>query len=440
MTFQALQILKGLLFRGLFCLIYLISPPAFANTIFMDSELYDWSKSLTEPLLDATELSSQDVRVYIVKDPEINAYVLANGTIVINSGLILKADNQYEVQGVIAHELGHLIGKHHLRRHAQSQDSALPAVVGALLGIGAAAAGAPDATAALIIGGQSLSTSHMLRHSRTHEWEADRIAVDILQKKELPITGLASFFEKLRDNQLLYSRQIPHYLQTHPHSKSRLEALRQHIKEDAPPLSADEAFIRIQTKLKAYNTPLITMLRQYPQHSSSKITHYARAYAYALAGKTQKALQELNFIKSIKTDSYLQELKALLYVDLGQTETAHHHFKEAIRLNRSNAPLLINAADNAIVAGYLDTAIRYLKHILILEPSWYNTRQSLGIAYGKKGEELEGRLYLAEEALLQNNKKDVALHLQFISNMIQSGNSSQKERHRQIELSLETLE
>ena len=72
-------------------------------------------KDISRPLIQAAGLDPNSVNVALLNDPEINAFVATGQTVYIQSGLIEAADNVNQLQGVIAHELGHVAGGHSIR-------------------------------------------------------------------------------------------------------------------------------------------------------------------------------------------------------------------------------------------------------------------------------------------------------------------------------------
>ena len=86
--------------------------PAAAQTMLRDAETEALLRDLARPLIEAAQLDPGNVRVVLLQDREINAFVAGGQIVYLHSGLITVADNANEVQGVIAHELGHITGGH----------------------------------------------------------------------------------------------------------------------------------------------------------------------------------------------------------------------------------------------------------------------------------------------------------------------------------------
>ncbi len=84
-------------------------------SVLRDSETELLFKDISRPLIQAAGLDPNSVRVVLLNDPEINAFVATGQTVYIQTGLIQAVDNVNQLQGVIAHELGHVAGGHSIR-------------------------------------------------------------------------------------------------------------------------------------------------------------------------------------------------------------------------------------------------------------------------------------------------------------------------------------
>ena len=83
--------------------------------ILRDTETEALFRDLSRPLIIAAGLDPSSTKVVLLGDPEINAFVDRGQVVYLQSGLILAADDVSEVQGVVAHELGHVAGGHSIR-------------------------------------------------------------------------------------------------------------------------------------------------------------------------------------------------------------------------------------------------------------------------------------------------------------------------------------
>ncbi|MBK6703197.1 MAG: M48 family metalloprotease [Caulobacteraceae bacterium] len=147
---------------------------ASAQALIRDAEIEDTLRQYTNPLLDAAGLRREDVRIYIVNEDNVNAFVAQGQNIFINTGLIMRADRPNEVIGVLAHETGHIAGGHLSRSREAMNQSVGPMLISIGLGVLAIAAGAPDAGAALIAGSQGFAMANFVRFTQVQESAADQ--------------------------------------------------------------------------------------------------------------------------------------------------------------------------------------------------------------------------------------------------------------------------
>ncbi|WP_156454567.1 M48 family metallopeptidase, partial [Erythrobacter sp. CCH5-A1] len=130
-----------------FCLALLASlllaaHPAAAQSVLRDAETEQLLKDMLAPLVEASELEPGNVEVVLINDGSINAFVAGGQAIYVHSGLIGAADTANEVQGVLAHELGHITARHAVRFEERTKVANNISILSLLLGVGAALAGA----------------------------------------------------------------------------------------------------------------------------------------------------------------------------------------------------------------------------------------------------------------------------------------------------------
>lgn len=147
----------------------------------------------------------------VVEDKSINAFATVGGFCYVNTGLLLTAENEAELVSVIAHEMGHIEGKHLIK---QMREQAL------ISGI-ASSTGLSKSKAAQI--GVQLALN--LPRSRKDEYDADSRGLKILTRSKYAQSAMVSFMKKLEKN----SGSIPTILSTHPGAKDRVLSLQKQI-------------------------------------------------------------------------------------------------------------------------------------------------------------------------------------------------------------------
>ena len=142
------------LFMAALVLGFAMVQPAAAQSILRDSETELLFKDVSKPLIQAAGLDPKSVDIVLLGDPEINAFVATGQIVYIHSGLLVAADNVNQLQGVIAHELGHVAGGHAIRMQEGVGEATGITLATLVLGALAIAAGAPDAGMAVMMAGQ----------------------------------------------------------------------------------------------------------------------------------------------------------------------------------------------------------------------------------------------------------------------------------------------
>lgn len=230
----------------------------FSKKMLDENEAENLLQPLVDPLINALDSSRYQYRFYIVNDSSLNAFALPGGQVVIHSELILRADSAEELLGVLAHEIQHVEQQHGVRNVIGA--SGIYMIASALLG---------DASGLLATLGSAAPLLLNQSYSRGFESESDAKGFAFLLKANVNPSGLASFFEKLieeekqkmdkvldKDNQEL-AKQALKFLSTHPASEDRikqLEKLAQKNNQDKQYLNLQPAFIELQTAIKSFVT------------------------------------------------------------------------------------------------------------------------------------------------------------------------------------------
>ncbi len=153
------------------------------------------------------------VRIQVLNEKSVNAITLPGGFIFIFSGLLAQAETSEEVAGVLAHELGHVAGRHIVVGILQG--FALELAIGSVTG-----GAAPTA----LLGEELMGDLLGLSFTRGMETEADGFAQTLLARAGIRQAGLIDFFERLKAKARDKGGPLP-FLSTHPPSESRLRAL-----------------------------------------------------------------------------------------------------------------------------------------------------------------------------------------------------------------------
>ena len=392
----------------------LSAEPALAQSVLRDAETEGVLHDMAAPLIAAAGLDPRNVEVVLVGDQSINAFVAGGQIVFINAGLINEADNAAQVQGVIAHELGHITGGHAVFDGGGKAASGI-SILSLILGGIAAAAGSGDAALAVIMAGQQAALGKYLAFSREQEASADAAGATYLAKAGISGRGSIGFFKKLQSLEYRhgYTRNSDsEFYSTHPMTADRLAVLQDTYSRDpawnTPADSALEArFQRVKAKLLGYIEEPKRTFQAYPVGNDSVPARYARAYAWHKGAHLDKALAEIDsLLADAPNDPYFLELKGQILLEAGHPQEALDPLRRATELT-SNQPLIATTFGHALIATEdpvnLAEAERVLKAAVVRDRdnpfAWYE----LGVIYGQQGDIPRARLASAEQQVLELN-------------------------------------
>src|SRR5438270_9663264 len=169
--------------------------------VLRDTETELLFKQMSRPMVEAAGLDPNSVNVVLLNDPEINAFVSKGQTVYLQSGLIEAADNVNQVQGVVAHELGHVIAGDSIRSGQGEKQATGISILSLVLGAVALAAGAGDAGMGIMMAGQRAALGEFMAFTRGQEATADASAARFLSKSGISGKGILDFFGKLQNQE-----------------------------------------------------------------------------------------------------------------------------------------------------------------------------------------------------------------------------------------------
>ena len=399
-----------------------------------DAEIESNIRAFAAPLFRAAGLQPDAVRVYLVKDDALNAFVAGGQKLFLNTGLIMRTDSAAQLIGVIAHETGHIAAGHLVRINDALGNASAQSILAAVLGVAAGiVAGNAEVGQAVLLGGQSAVQRSLLSYTRTQEAAADQAALRLLDATNQTAQGLVEFFEILGDQDLVSPRFQDAYVRTHPLTRDRVKAVAHHVSVSrASRIPTEAAFgamhQRMRAKLVAFLKPFTITLRRYPETDRSLDGRYARAIAHYRRSDLPRALALMDdLLAEHPADPYFHELKGQALFEAGRIAESLPSLEQAVRLTPRAAPirlLLARAQIETKEPRRLDGAIDNLRHALQQEPQDAFAWRQLAIAHGLKGEQGESSLALAEEALLRDKPRDAAFHAARAQSLLPEGSPS----------------
>lgn len=391
--------------------------PVAAQSILRDAETEAFLNDLALPIGNAAGLRPGALKVVLIGNKEINAFVAGGQIVYVHSGLLMAADNASEVQGVIAHEVGHITGGHVISGSNMAKGAGRISILSLLVGVAAMAAGAGEAGMAAMAVGQQAAMGSYLSFSRAQESGADAAGSGFLRTAHLSGKGMLSFFGKLRQEEYRYSssyQKTDPFQQTHPMSAERQATLTGDITAspyyNVPTDPAIEArFQRIKGKLFGFTQdPPVTMAK-YPERDQSAQARYARTYAWHRGAYPDRAVLEVDkLVASAPHDPYYLELKGQVLLESGKPKDAIAPLREAVAA-RPDQPLIAALLGHALLASEDQANLAEAKRVLRVAVqrddenpfAWYQ----LGVIYAGEGDTARALLASAERYSLSGENR-----------------------------------
>jgi beta-barrel assembly-enhancing protease len=154
--------------------------------------------------------------IKVIDTDEVNAFALPGGFFYVNKGLILAADNESELAGVMAHEIAHVAARHAMENQGKASAMNYGMLAGIIFGGGIVSSVLQNA-------GGIMGSLGMLKFSRGAEEEADRLGVQYLYASGYDPTGMASMFEKLASQNKKKPGTLSKLFASHPQPENRRE-------------------------------------------------------------------------------------------------------------------------------------------------------------------------------------------------------------------------
>jgi predicted Zn-dependent protease len=338
------------------------------RSFYGEPEATDYIASLGRRLVSRSHESRQDFEFFLIRDPAINAFALPGGFIGVNTGLILTAQAESELAGVLAHEVSHVTQRHIARMLAQQNQSSIAsiaAIAGALL-LSRVNSQAGEAALAL---GQAGVIQSQLNFTRDNEREADRVGLQVLQQAGFDPRGMASFFERLQRASPIHESSAFSYLRTHPLTFERIADMQNRTQDMGYRQVPDSLeFQLVRAKLKAWLEPPREAVAFFEEGLAERKFLSEAAARYGLVasrmrlGDYKRARSELEALrKLVPANAIVDTLTCEFGVNAYGAEKALPCYREALKTYPSYRALIYNYADALLQSGRPEPALKLVE-------------------------------------------------------------------------------
>ncbi|OPY87274.1 MAG: TPR repeat-containing protein YfgC precursor [Smithella sp. PtaU1.Bin162] len=354
-----------------------------------------------------------DFRFSVVDSSAINAFATPGGYIYINKGLINAAENEGELAGVIAHEIGHANARHIASIIKKSQKIGI-ATLAAILA-GAFLSGGGEATAAIASFSMAGAASLNLKYSREHEEEADRLGMEYLVGAGYYPSAMVDFLKIVKRYEFI-SKSMPSYLLTHPGTDERifyLESLTLTQYHQKGSRSIIGNLNRIKTLFILDEDNLNIRHKQLEEALAKDNENVDLLYALALIEDKQGKINEaVNHYQKALTlsprDEDILKSLGLMYLKMGKADLAHSYLLPASIINPDNDDIILALGKTYETMGKYNNALECFLKLGNKNPDDVDIYYYIAMAYGKLNI-LGDSHYNFGLYFKKQNKKDTAL-------------------------------
>ena len=389
--------------------------------LIRDAEIEGLMRLYAKPIFKAAGINPEAVKVYLIADPRINAFVAGGQRVFINTGLITRSETPNEVIGVLAHESGHIAGGHLAKMNSALAQAGTEQLIGMLIGVAAMAGGiasgnrdAAKAGQGVIMGSQGLGQRSFLSYQRGMESTADQSALKYLNATGQSPKGMLTLFNVLANESLASLSKADPYLFSHPMPFDRIRTLEAaakaspyYEKKDDPALLLRHNLAK--AKLTGFMDSAQIVFQHYPSTDKSLPARYARGIAMFRHGDLKNAIPVIDSLtEELPQDPYFWELKAQAYLENSQAEKGLPAIRKARSLLPNNGLLMVLEAQILLGsenAAHADEALKVLRLAKKTEGDMPSLYKYQGQAYALKNDLPRAELSTAKFAWLSGDKK-----------------------------------
>lgn len=368
-----------------------------------DTEITDYLNSIGNKLVGASSDSRQEFNFFLMMDSQVNAFALPGGFVGINSGLMLTAQSESELAGVMSHEIGHVVQRHFARMLSAQKDTQLMALAGLAIAILASRSSSQVSQAAMI-GSQAGSIQSSLNFTRANEQEADRVGFQILEKAGFDPAAMALFFERMLNATRFYQTTAPAYLRSHPLTTTRISDMQnrmQNLQYKQVPDSLEFQLMRAKLRA-AQDTPAESVkffeesLKE-RKYLSEVASRFGLVEALARARDYGRALRELQTLRAaLPPHPAIESLSARLLAATGDIAGSLRAYREALRNFPGYRALIYNYAESLLRINQPQEALKLIDSRLSNAVADYKLYQLQARAYAALNKGMQQHRALAE--------------------------------------------
>jgi predicted Zn-dependent protease len=393
-------------------------------------------------LVDQVGSTPFEFKFYVINAVDPNAFAIPGGYVFITTGLIVLAENEQEIAGVLSHEIAHVTQRHVAQMIEKSKRLNIATLAAMLAGILAGRGGAGSQAAVAMAEGTAGALT--LKYTREIETDADQNGLHYLIKAGYDPNGMINFFKRIQRVSLEMAPKIPAYLLDHPAVEARISLL-ENILQMGPkptgPFKTFENFNKIRTMAfveerepHAAVTYFQSLIDANPNHWEG---YYGLGLAYRKMGRFDKSMEVLKQAHSLAPEDLdVSRELGIVYFLSGKMDQAIENL-ETIRSTsgegqNNDLMTLYYLGRGYQEKGDFAKALPLLLKVQKERPEFTDVYHHLGSVCGRTGQKGLSHFYFGKHFKLRGERKTALLHFRTAVDLLERGSPEREEAQREI--------
>ncbi len=383
-----------------------------------------------------------EFKFYVINTPDVNAFSVPGGYVFVNAGLIVLAENEQELAGVLAHEIAHVTQRHVSQMIEKSKRLNIASMAAMLAAMLAGRGGAASQAGAAMATG--MAGALQLKYTREIEADADLNGLHYMIKAGYDPNGMITFFKRLQKMSLEMAPKIPTYLLDHPAIEDRISLL-ENILQMGPkpsgPFKTFGNFDRIRTKAFVEemepHVPVTHFQSLIDANSNYLEGYYGLGLAYRKMGRFDKSMEVLQQAHSLAPEDLdVSRDLGIVYFLSGKIDQAIENL-EAVRSASGEGQGIDLMTFYYLGRGYQEKgafgkALPFLLKVQKEEPEFIDVYHDLGSVYGRIGQKGLSHLYFGKYFKLRGERNNALLHFRTAIDWLERASPEREEARREI--------
>jgi predicted Zn-dependent protease len=409
-----------------------------------DLPLQNFIEKVGYSLVDQVGPTPFEFKFYVVNAPDPNAFAIPGGYIFITTGLIVLAENEQEVAGVLGHELAHVMRRHisqMIERMKRINIASMVAILAAMLAGGGGTGSQAGATMAM-----ATAEALTLKYTREMETDADQNGLQYTIKAGYDPNGMITFLNKIMRISLALAPKIPSYLSTHPAAEERLSLLENLLQIKQKPLGPFRTipnFKRIQIRAFVEEREphvAVTHFQSFIDANPKDLDgYYGLGLAFRKMGRLDKSMEVLQSATSFAPDDLdILKERGVGYFLSGKLDQAMEDL-EAVRSRPSTG----EGQNNDLLTlyylgrtyqekGELSKALSFFIKVKKEASFFIDVYLNLGSIYGRMDQKGMSHFYYGKYFKLRGDQKNAILHFRKAIEWLEKGSPEWEEARSEV--------